>query len=236
MIRRRIAESVDTSGEIGKQTLRSLLGDQPVIVEVGAHVGLDTEELAITFPEGKVIAFEPHQDLYAQLTTRTSAYSNVISVGVALSDAHSVRTFHQSSGASDASGSVLPPTRHLIRHPSVKFSHSDRTIVVTTTLDAYVKAGSITRIDLLWIDVQGAELLVLEGARNSLSYVDWIYAEVALEPLYEGGATYAGVKQYLASHGFTVWKEYLPPEWFGEGNVLFHRSTSESPQQQDLKP
>jgi len=221
---RRVAKSVDTNGEIGKQTLRSLLGDQPLIIEVGAHIGLDTEEFALAFPRGTVIAFEPHPRLHSQLTDRTRFYPNVTCFGVALSDGPSVRRFHQSSGSSDASGSILTPTRHLSRHPSVTFLAQDQTVVVTTTLDAYVEAAGIDKISLLWIDVQGAELLVLKGSLKSLAHIDWIYVEVAPTPLYEGGATYSDVQRHLERFGFKVFKEYLPAEWCGEGNVLFHRS------------
>lgn len=219
--RKRIWRSIDTDGTVGKLSLLELLGADPIIVEVGAHSGRDTQELALAFPHGQVISFEAHPLLFTKLLKRAGQLPNVICVPVALSNHFGLAVFRQSSGASDGSGSLLVPSGHLHHHPNVHFLPEDEIIVTTVTLDAFLKRKGIDRIDLLWMDVQGAEMLVLEGSVKALRHTKWIYSEVSQSPLYQGGATYSEIKSFLSNIGFDVYKEFLPQDWLGEGNVLF---------------
>ena len=45
-----VRKSFDLPGTIGKQTIKALLPAKPLIVEVGAHVGIDTLEFAVMYP------------------------------------------------------------------------------------------------------------------------------------------------------------------------------------------
>lgn len=60
------------------------------------------------------------------------------------------------------SGSLLEPTGHLIDHPWCVFEQ--QTTVVTRRLDSVTAELKLNRIDFIWMDVQGAEKLVLAGA------------------------------------------------------------------------
>jgi len=226
--KRRAQSSIDTDGTIGKLTLLTLLPKDAVILEIGACEGHDTQEFAVLFPRGRVIAFEAHPQLHQRLVERTRGLPNVDCVGLAMSDHAGVQVFHQSSGASRVSGSLLRPSEHLQRHPAVVFSSADEVLIPCATLDQYVGQMAPERVDLIWMDVQGAELMALKGAERTLSLTTWIYLEVSRAPLYEGAAPYSEIKQFLSSLGFEVEREFLPPEWHGEGNVLFARSLKSS--------
>jgi Methyltransferase FkbM domain len=58
------------------------------------------------------------------------------------------------------------------------------------------------RIGLLSIDVQGAELLVLQGAGSVLPHVGAVLVEVSFMPLYRGGAQIEEVDALLSASGF----------------------------------
>lgn len=224
--RHRVATSYNTPSTIGKQTLKHLVPAEPVIVEVGAHYGFDTEELALIFPNGRIFAFEAHPSHFAKAYKRLRYYPNVSLVCCAVCATSGVVVFNASSGASDASGSILRPTNHLKRHERVHFLLEDRFPVVCTTLDDFLAPQELPSIDLLWMDVQGAEMHVLEGSQEMLGKVKFIYLEVSEEPLYEHGTTYQDLRNFLQPHGFAVMQEFLPQDWNGEGNVLFGRSTA----------
>ena len=78
--------------------------------------------------------------------------------------------------------------------------------------------------DLLWLDLQGAELDALRGAEVVLERVRLIHSEVSVIEEYEGCALYHEVRSWLAQHGFDVLVEALPPG-SPQGNVLFGRRT-----------
>ena len=66
-------------------------------------------------------------------------------------------------------------------------------------LDGDAAAGPI---DVLKIDVQGNELKVLRGARQSLRRTRLIWVEVSFRPLYDGSAVFSDVYDFLREHGF----------------------------------
>src|SRR5581483_8959889 len=122
----------------------------PVIVEAGAHIGLDTIAMSKMWPKGHIDAFEPVPYLYQQLADNTKELRNVKTYQLALSDFNGQARIYLSSGTSDASSSLLKPKDHLSQHPSVWFE--DSTEVQALTLDTWAKNNSIEKVDFLWLD------------------------------------------------------------------------------------
>ena len=59
-------------------------------------------------------------------------------------------------------------------------------------------------IDFLQIDVQGADLDVLQGALNILKSVLAIQIEVEFNPLYQGQPLFRDVDRFLSEQGFSI--------------------------------
>lgn len=78
--------------------------------------------------------------------------------------------------------------------------------VDTVSLDHFVKAANIDRIDFIKIDVQGAELEIFRGGERSLKDVVAIVTEVEFEPIYVGQPIYEDVSIYLREQGFAFHK------------------------------
>jgi FkbM family methyltransferase len=77
--------------------------------------------------------------------------------------------------------------------------------IETTTLDQFCKTENITEIDFLQIDVQGADLDVLQGAVNLLSRsVLGIQIEVEFSPLYTKQPLFRDIDHYLDKFGFSL--------------------------------
>jgi FkbM family methyltransferase len=77
----------------------------------------------------------------------------------------------------------------------------------------------ITKYNFLNIDVQGYELEVLKGFGDLLSNIDYVYAEVNSNYLYEGCALVEDLDTYLANYGFTrVLTSMTIHEW---GDALY---------------
>ncbi|MBI4782564.1 MAG: FkbM family methyltransferase [Oscillatoriophycideae cyanobacterium NC_groundwater_1537_Pr4_S-0.65um_50_18] len=82
---------------------------------------------------------------------------------------------------------------------------TDFTIEIeTTTLDAFCQQEGITSIDFLQIDVQGADLNVLQGANQILQSVLATQVEVEFSHLYKGQPLFADVDTFLRARDFTL--------------------------------
>lgn len=204
---------------IDKRELEKYLPKNPVIVEAGMFDAADTEEFAQVFPSGKIHGFECLPHYYELSCKRLGKYTNVATYQLALSDAAGELDFYVSTlkGELSASGSLLAPKLHQEVHPEVKFN--ERIKVKAITLDEWAAQYSISHVDFLWLDLQGAEIRALQGAEKMLQNVMGIFTEVSLIETYENVPLYEEVKSFLQSKGFKIEKEYLP--YKDMGNVLF---------------
>jgi FkbM family methyltransferase len=219
----RLVLSRDTPGTIGKRTLLKLLRRDPLIIEIGAHIGTDSYDLSRAFPKGKVIGFEPSPGLLAKALAYNASRPNIFLIPCALSEKPGFRILHQSSGTSDGSSSILAPTNALHLYPGIKWNTKDQIVVPALTLDDFVDVAGIDQIDLIWIDAQGAEGLIFRGAHNALRRTRFVYCEVCSVPEYAGAATYSEICTLLSEYQLIPMREYLPAHWNGSGNVLFGR-------------
>jgi FkbM family methyltransferase len=77
--------------------------------------------------------------------------------------------------------------------------------IETVTLDQFCEAQNIANIDFLQIDVQGADLDVLQGSINLLSRsVLGVQIEVEFSPIYNKQPLFRDVDKYLDKHGFSL--------------------------------
>jgi 2-O-methyltransferase len=74
--------------------------------------------------------------------------------------------------------------------------------VKADTLDNWCAKNKVPSIDIMWIDVQGAELLVFKGAGKTLKNTRIIMTEVGLKPYYEGHTLKADIDKFLLPLGF----------------------------------
>lgn len=76
----------------------------------------------------------------------------------------------------------------------------------------------------MWMDVQGAELLVLKGAEELLKRTKIIMTEVGLKPYYEGHTLKVEIDSYLAAHGFVELEGAFQLNGFDyEANTIYIR-------------
>jgi FkbM family methyltransferase len=158
-LRRRLAPQVDA--EVPKGLIARYLPAAPVIVEAGAHRGVDTVELSEQFPDGIVHAFEPVPAIHAALCERTASRANVRTYQQALARTTGTSQLYVSGGASDQSSSLRRPKTHLRELPDVAFGEAIE--VLTTSIDDWAAQHGVDRVDFLWLDLQGTELDALRG-------------------------------------------------------------------------
>ncbi len=125
------------------------------IVDVGAHVGYFTMIMAKKVGSGGAIhSFEP-RDLnrnFLKRHIRSNGISNVTVYSQCVGDQYGKVMFEERTGTG---------TGHISTDGNVE--------VDMVTLDGMVAEGKIPVPDMLKIDVEGAEILVLNGARETIS-------------------------------------------------------------------
>lgn len=184
------------------QKVKKLIPKNPVIVEAGAHMGYDTYGLAKIWSKGMVYAFEPIPYVYDNLVERLKKVSNVRTYNLALGQMNGVVEMHVSSGGSTASSSVLKPSVHLAKFPSVTF-RSKIEVPVKRIAD-WAKEEKVSKIDLLWLDMQGYEVNALQGSGNLIQSVSVIYTELCKSELYVGLVTQGEYIDFLKKLGFEL--------------------------------
>lgn len=166
----------------------------PIIFEVGSSTGTDTKILA-ELPEVIIHAFEPDPRCVFEHYP-----PNVKINKVAVSDTEGFSKFYLSESAGYGednpwtfSSSILTPKNHLTVYDYVWFDKEVQVPVIK--LDDYCQQNNIEHIDIIWMDVQGAEAKVFLGAENILQKTKYIYTEYSDNEMYEGQAP---LKELLA--------------------------------------
>ena len=189
------------------------------VIHVGAHEGEEVEEY-LSLGLSKICLFEANKALKETLDVICRAHKEVSAEFYAISDRVGLANFDLTS--SSQSSSLLGLKLHADIYPDI--SKVDRIVVETRTLDSLFSDERLEGINLLNIDVQGAELLVLRGGERVLQNIDVIIAEINYAELYEGCPTVEEIDLFLFDHGFMRVDTKTPhhPTW---GDAAYVRSS-----------
>jgi FkbM family methyltransferase len=133
------------------------------------------------------------------LQARNRGIPNVYQAVVSDQDDQRVKFNVSNNGQSS---SILEFQTHAYQHPEVKYISSS--IEKTTTIDTFFSRNNLdaSKYNFWNFDIQGAELLALKGALNSIQYVDAIYLEVNEDYLYKDCALIGEIDEFLKTKGF----------------------------------
>ena len=144
--------------EYQSELFKDLIKPGMVVIDIGANIGYYTLIAAkLVGDSGRVYAFEPEPNSYRILVKNIAinGYSNVVAIRKALSNQHGrVKLFLDKYTFGTPSFA-----EHNVPHKAGFVE------VETETLDNFLPDG---KVDLIKIDAQGAEGLILDGARKIL--------------------------------------------------------------------
>ena len=158
------------------------------IIDIGAHDGNWTRLARRIFPDASILMIEPLKSKAESLNALANSSERTHFVGALLgADAGQTVTFYEAGTGSSVHR----------EQSNVEFRE---TSLLTSRLDDV--AAQLDGPIFLKLDVQGAELEVLEGGSKTLGRSDLVQLEVALLPYNEGAATFLQVIEYLDQRGF----------------------------------
>lgn len=159
--------------------LDTLVKPGMVLLDIGAHVGYYSRRFARRVGEsGKVFAFEPHPRTFALLSSNIVRYKNVTPVRAAVAETAGTAELYDylimsASGSLHYDESLLDLQKSTIGNadiapriagdfPVQKFQ------VETLVLDEYLPAQGIEQVDIVKIDIEGAEIGALRGMQKTI--------------------------------------------------------------------
>jgi FkbM family methyltransferase len=172
--------------------------DHLTVLDVGASHGQFALFAEVRFPAAQILSFEPLPGPASALRRVTGSRVRVETV--ALGSAPGQAEINVS--ARDDSSSLLPIGERQVREFPGTAKQSTVTIEVST-LDSAV-TGPVARPCLLKVDVQGLELEVLKGGRETLREVDEALVECSFVELYEGQALADEVIAFMLESGLRL--------------------------------
>ncbi len=176
-----------------------------VVVDVGAHIGEYTLLAAkLVGSSGEVHGFEPQPNLFPILTenVRMNNLSNIVLNCSAVST---------TTGEIEFEISNEPSVSSIRKHTLSEDAKLVR--VNCTSLDAYWHNCDNRQIDLIKVDVEGAEKLVFEGAQKllnlpAISAPVWLF-EYSLKSYAAFGYQPTDLFNLLNRYGYCIWQYNL---------------------------
>ena len=200
-----VSRTILETGEWEPESWRAIashLERGATLVDVGAHVGYYSLKAATVIgPAGHVIAIEPNPETIAKLEANIQASrAGVITVQpVACADAEAIldlyvapRSNTGETSLSNANASQSGPSERVYR-------------VRARPLDDIIRQTGVSRVDVIKIDVEGAEYLVLKGAQETLArFHPSLMVEVLDRQLRAMGSSAAQLTEFLRAQGYTA--------------------------------
>jgi FkbM family methyltransferase len=169
------------------------------VIHVGVHEGGGAKEYAAA-GVAKSLLVEANPAVFARLQNSIAGLDGVVAVNCAATDHNGTAALHVTSF--DQSSSILPLARHSEIYPSI--TEVDTIGVPAKTIDRIFEelGQNPADYDLLYLDIQGAELQALQGAMGLLPNVKAIATQVNYEELYAGCALIEQLDEFLEGQGF----------------------------------
>lgn len=219
--------------------------ENPIVLEIGSHNGGDTQRFIDTFSDLELYGFEPNPYTFKVLTKYINSLKcKFFNIALSNQDKNDV-TFYMA--LKEITPEYFDKNRNSILRDKYtqKFTKDDffkynmnrsgasslkkgheavsnakECKIEVKKLDTWTKENNIEDIDFIWMDVQGSEKDVIEGGKESLKKVRFIWIEYG-EVEYDGGLTREQTIELLKKHNFTPMEKYSSVG--SKGDLMFMR-------------
>lgn len=177
--------------------LWSFLREGDTFLDIGAHCGLFSALASQIIGEnGRILAFEPNPDILPFLVANTER-DKVDVHAMALSDASGEATLWQ-GGSSDTALSTI----------AYELSNAKHSMVKTQTLDDFLATIDIGQVALAKVDVEGSELRLFRGAKETLQRKSVLafVVEFTEENMRKSGYSALELAAQLIEYGYRPYK------------------------------
>ncbi len=188
-----------------------------VIFDIGAHTGKWTEQCKTIYPAATYYQFEANTDKLPHLLDNPT----ICLLG---NEDGKIVTYYKDTTVEATGNSIF-------REKSIYFDDGvcEKEERLMKRLDTIVHEKEIPLPDFIKLDVQGAELLILEGAPACLCSADIVMLEASIASLNEGSPLIYDVLKFMDTHGFVLFDiadlSYIGPV-LAQVDILFCKKGS----------
>ncbi len=187
-----------------------------VILDLGSRDLVQSIDLSKIYKNAKIYAFECNPQSYQLCLSLSKNFQNINVICKAVHKVDGKCNFYpidtersKNVGASSLFVSSGKYDR-IEELPQIKMR------VSCTRLDTWSKKNNINKIDMIWMDLQGAELLALHGLGGILKSVKVIHTEVIYQGIYNGQVLFEELNDFLLKNGFGLIKnDTVCNKWWG---------------------
>jgi FkbM family methyltransferase len=174
------------------------------VFDIGANEGQFGQSIRKGGYKGQIVSFEPQSDAWIELKKNANNDSNwLIHERVAIGNSNGEIKINISNNS--VSSSVLPMLKQHSSAASDSVYIAEETVPIVT-FDSIASQYLNNESNIfLKIDTQGFEWEVLEGAKDTLNFVNGVIVELSLVPLYDGQRLWKDIINKLENEGFTLW-------------------------------
>ncbi|HKT78507.1 MAG TPA: FkbM family methyltransferase [Sphingobium sp.] len=152
---------------------------------------------------GTILSFEPNPDIFAQLSRRAASDGKWHVFNLALSDFDGIASFNIMAAdqfsslkkPSDDQDAIFTDRNRVTRTVEMQCRRLDGLLPELRAAHGFARP-------FLKMDTQGHDLSVCEGAAEALAEFAGVQTELGVRPIYEGGAGYRAMIDWLAGRGF----------------------------------
>jgi FkbM family methyltransferase len=189
------------------RVFESLLRPDSIVLDVGANIGFYSLLAASQLQDGRVHSFEPVPVNVERMKRN-----------IALNGFDNITLNPQGAAGQAGQATLYVPADDIYNIPGYRSTDAaslNQGLATTTTeeavelvtLDDYVQQQSIIHIDLIKIDVEGAELGVLEGAETLLErFRPQVLMEINTRALKQAGKTPADIFAFWQARHYAVYQ------------------------------
>ena len=140
--------------------------DVEVVMDIGANCGSASVFFSSTYPQARILAFEPARVPYRVLTQNARRWNRIEPFNIGLSDRDDqVVLYEGEAGTGSSSVFRRPGTTNRTERISLRSAR------------AWLEEHGVSRVDILKVDTEGCEMPILSDLRPVLPKVQVIYLE-----------------------------------------------------------
>jgi FkbM family methyltransferase len=179
-----------------------LKSDVNVILDIGARDLTESIFLSENYPNSKVISFECNPQTLPICREKSKNYPNIELIDKAVNEYDGTCKFYPinplktkttwEDGNPGASSLFIANENY----PFEKYVQ-DEIEVDCVRIDTILKERNIDKVDVIWMDLQGAELIALKSIGDILRNVSIICTETEMTPMYKNQALFKDIDFFL---------------------------------------